>query len=73
MRVTPSDDASAEYLDQQKRYFSCLGCGEVMWTTRCHRLCKKCSRRADADATPPCRANGLKVRGPRHLFHPEGD
>jgi len=43
---TPSLVSAA---DQAKKWFACLGCGKPMWTDRCHRICKKCRRRIDAE------------------------
>ncbi len=27
----------------KKKRLPCLRCGQLVWTDRCHRLCKKCS------------------------------
>jgi hypothetical protein len=40
--------ATAEHPDKVKKTISCLGCGDPMWTDRCHRICKKCQRRNNA-------------------------
>ena len=47
-------NTNAAHPDRVKKWMTCLGCGKRMWTDRCHRLCKKCSRRNDA--TPSRRA-----------------
>jgi hypothetical protein len=26
----------------QKKWLSCLRCGEQIWTDRCHRFCRRC-------------------------------
>lgn len=31
-----------------KKWRSCLRCGKMMLTDRCHRICKKCHRRNNA-------------------------
>ena len=30
-----------------KKWMTCLGCGDKMWTDKNHRICKKCERRND--------------------------
>lgn len=45
-----------------KRTRRCLKCGRLMWTDRCHRICKKCRRRNEA--TP--------VRSPYLVSLPRG-
>lgn len=34
--------------DTEKKWLQCLGCGDMMWTDRCHRICRKCRRRNNA-------------------------
>lgn len=48
--------------DTLRKWLPCLGCGKVMWTDRCHRICKKCRRRNEA--TP--------VRSPYLVSLPRG-
>lgn len=48
--------------DTVKKWMTCLGCGNRMWTDRCHRICKKCRRRNEA--TP--------VRSPYLVALPRG-
>ena len=43
--------ATDDHPDKVKKSIPCLGCGEPMWTDRCHRICKKCQRRNNASAT----------------------
>ena len=40
--------ATDDHPDKIKRRVPCLGCGDPMWTDRCHRICKKCQRRNNA-------------------------
>jgi hypothetical protein len=37
--------------NQTKKWLRCLRCGLAMWTDRCHRICRSCSR--DNRACPP--------------------
>jgi hypothetical protein len=48
--------------DTMRKRLPCLGCGKMMWTDRCHRICKKCRRRIEA--TP--------VRSPYLVTLPRG-
>lgn len=41
-------NADTSHPDRVQKWMTCLGCSKRMWTDRCHRLCKKCSRRNDA-------------------------
>ena len=41
---------TADHPDRVRKWAPCLGCGEAMWTDRCHRICRKCQRRNDASA-----------------------
>ena len=41
---------TADHPDRVRKWVPCLGCGEAMWTDRCHRICRKCQRRNDASA-----------------------
>jgi hypothetical protein len=43
--------ATASHPDKVKKWLPCLGCGRVMLTDRCHRICKKCRRRNNASPT----------------------
>ena len=46
----------------QKAHYTCLRCGRIMWTDRCHRICKRCQRRNREEGTPvrpPLRVVGL--------------
>ena len=45
----------------EKKWLACLGCGTKMWTDRCHRMCKKCRRRHEAQP-PPRQAAHVEVR-----------
>ncbi len=36
---------TAEQPNMVRKHLPCLGCGEPMWTDRCHRFCRKCQRR----------------------------
>ena len=57
---------TADHPDKVRKRLPCLGCGEAMWTDRCHRICKKCRRRNDATpATRVCRTalpSGTRIR-----------
>jgi hypothetical protein len=37
--------------NQAKKWMRCLKCGVAVWTDRCHRICRACSR--DNRACPP--------------------
>jgi hypothetical protein len=37
--------------NRTKKWMRCLKCGLAMWTDRCHRICRACSR--DNLACPP--------------------
>ena len=56
--------------DTEKKWMTCLRCGEKMWTDRCHRICKKCQRRhaVTHPARPP-----YHVRLPNSKEHDEQD
>jgi len=48
---------TADHPDRVRKWAPCLGCGEAMWTDRCHRICRKCQRRNEASAAKrPCHA-----------------
>lgn len=38
--ITTADPPS-----EVRKQLPCLGCGEPMWTDRCHRICRRCQRR----------------------------
>jgi len=39
---------AVSHADKVKKLLPCLGCGRLMFTDRCHRICKKCRRRNNA-------------------------
>jgi hypothetical protein len=53
--------------DTCKKWLACLGCGRMMWTDRCHRICKKCRRRNEAS---PVRSPYLVAIPSRLEFQP---
>jgi len=54
--------ARADHPDRIKKWLPCLGCGRRMWTDRCHRICKKCRRRFNANP----------LRREHHIELPQG-
>jgi len=39
---------SVQEANETKKWLRCLRCTKQMWTDRCHRICKKCQRRNNA-------------------------
>jgi len=50
--------------NMEKKRLRCLRCGELFWTDRCHRVCKRCkANSSDIFVKPMLSAEGITLLG----------